>query len=84
MADAQRQAGEASTASGSRPSSTARSNDQQSLGEPGRRVYEAMRAVDATIRVDVEGPGGGTFFLNIRAWPHERRTDRRPRRRFSR
>ena len=39
---------------------------QQSLGEPGRRVYEAMRAVDATIRVDVEGPGGGTFFLNIR------------------
>jgi hypothetical protein len=24
-----------------------------------------MRAVDATIRVDVEGPGGGTFFLNI-------------------
>jgi hypothetical protein len=28
-------------------------------------VYEAMRAVDATIRVDVEGPGGGTFFLNI-------------------
>jgi SCP-2 sterol transfer family len=24
-----------------------------------------MCAVDATIRVDVEGPGGGTFFLNI-------------------
>ena len=40
---------------------------QQSLGDAGRRVYEAMRAVDATIRVDVEGPGGGTFFLNIRA-----------------
>jgi len=40
---------------------------QQSLGEPGRRRYEAMRAVDATIRVDVDGPGGGTFFLNIRA-----------------
>jgi hypothetical protein len=28
-------------------------------------VYDAMRAVDATIRIDVEGPGGGTFFLNI-------------------
>lgn len=40
---------------------------QRSLGEPGRRVYEAMRAVDATIRVDVDGQGGGTFFLNIRA-----------------
>jgi hypothetical protein len=40
---------------------------QQSLGEAGRRVYDAMRAVDATIRVDVAGPGGGTFFLNIRA-----------------
>jgi SCP-2 sterol transfer family protein len=39
---------------------------QRSLGEPGRRRYEAMRAVDATIRVEVEGPGGGTFFLNIR------------------
>jgi hypothetical protein len=25
-----------------------------------------MRAVDATIRVDVEGADGGTFFLNIR------------------
>jgi len=40
---------------------------QQSLGEPGRRRYEAMRAVDATIRVEVEGAGGGTFFLNVRA-----------------
>ena len=40
---------------------------QQALGEAGRRVYEKMRAVDATIRVDVEGQGGGTFFLNIRA-----------------
>jgi hypothetical protein len=39
---------------------------QRSLGEPGRRLYEAMRAVDATIRVDVEGADGGTFFLNIR------------------
>ncbi len=40
---------------------------QQALGDAGRRVYEAMSAVDATIRVDVKGPGGGTFYLNIRA-----------------
>lgn len=39
---------------------------QRSQGESGRRVYEAMRAVDATIRVEVEGAGGGTFFLNVR------------------
>jgi hypothetical protein len=30
---------------------------QESLGDAGRRVYDAMRAVDATIRVDV--PHGG-------------------------
>jgi hypothetical protein len=41
--------------------------EQAASGEDGQRVYEAMRAVDATIRVDVEGEGGGTFFLNIRA-----------------
>jgi SCP-2 sterol transfer family len=40
---------------------------QQARGEAGRRVYEAMRAVDATIRVDVAGDDGGTFYLNIRA-----------------
>jgi hypothetical protein len=40
---------------------------QQAQGEAGRRLYDAMRAVDATIRVDVEGAGGGTFYLNIRA-----------------
>jgi hypothetical protein len=39
---------------------------QAALGEPGRRVYDGMRAVSATIRVDVEGEGGGTFYLNIR------------------
>ncbi len=39
---------------------------QQALGDAGRRVYDAMRAVDATIRVDVAGEGG-TIFLNIRA-----------------
>src|SRR4029453_14701836 len=36
---------------------------QAALGEPGRRVYDGMRAVSATIRVDVEGEGGGTFYL---------------------
>ena len=57
---------------------------QQRARRAGRRVYEAMRAVDATIRVEVEGPGGGTFFLNIRGGPHERRSDAPPTRRFSR
>lgn len=38
---------------------------QRALGEQGRRVYEGMTAVDATIQVEVEGPGGGTFHLNI-------------------
>lgn len=38
---------------------------QEALGDAGRRVYRAMRDVDATIRVVVEGEGGGTFFLNI-------------------
>lgn len=38
---------------------------QEALGEPGRRVYEGMRAVSATIRVEVEGGGGGIFHLNI-------------------
>jgi len=38
---------------------------QERLGEPGRAVYEAMRAVDATIRVEVRGAGGGSFLLNI-------------------
>jgi hypothetical protein len=39
---------------------------QRQLGESGRRVYHAMCAVDATIRIDVLGADGGTFFLNIR------------------
>lgn len=39
--------------------------EQAARGEEGRRVYEGMRAVSATIRVEVEGEGGGTFFLNI-------------------
>lgn len=39
---------------------------QAALGEPGRRVHDGMRAVNATIRVEVTGPGGGSFLLNIR------------------
>ena len=36
---------------------------QEALGPEGSRVLEGMRAVDATIRVDVEGEG--PLFLNI-------------------
>jgi hypothetical protein len=39
--------------------------EQEDADEAGRRIYEDMRAVDATIRVEVEGEGGGVFFLNI-------------------
>jgi hypothetical protein len=38
---------------------------QAAQGASGQRVYDGMRAVSATIRVDVEGKGGGTFYLNI-------------------
>jgi hypothetical protein len=38
---------------------------QAAQGSSGQRVYDGMRAVSATIRVDVEGKGGGTFYLNI-------------------
>ena len=38
---------------------------QHAKGETGRQLYEDMCAVDATIRVEVEGEGGGTFYLNI-------------------
>jgi len=34
--------------------------------EAARRVLEGMRGVNATLRIDVEGEGGGTFFLNVR------------------
>ncbi len=40
---------------------------QERLGEAGRAVLEAMRAVDATIQVEVRGAGGGSFALNIRS-----------------
>lgn len=39
---------------------------QAALGEAGRRVYQGMRAVSATIQVEVTGAGGGSFVLNIR------------------
>ena len=32
-----------------------------------QRVLDGMRSVSASIRVDVQGEGGGTWFLNIRA-----------------
>ena len=40
--------------------------EQERAVESAQRVLDGMRAVDATIRVDVEGEGGGTFFLNVR------------------
>ena len=40
---------------------------QEELGEAGRAAFEAMRAVDATIQVEVRGAGGGSFLLNIRS-----------------
>jgi hypothetical protein len=41
--------------------------EQERTVEAARRVLEGMCAVDATIRADVRGPGGGSFFLNIAA-----------------
>jgi hypothetical protein len=42
-------------------------DEQAAKGEEGQRVYGGMCAVNATIRIEVEGEGGGTFFLNIAA-----------------
>jgi SCP-2 sterol transfer family len=39
--------------------------EQQARAETARRVLEGMRAVDATIRFEVRGEGGGTWFVNI-------------------
>jgi putative sterol carrier protein len=36
-----------------------------SKAEYARQVLDGMRAVTATIRIDVQGEGGGTWFLNI-------------------
>lgn len=41
--------------------------EQERAVEAARRVLEGMRAVHATIRADVRGEGGGTFFLNVSA-----------------
>jgi hypothetical protein len=41
--------------------------EQERAAEAASRVLEGMRAVHATIRVDVRGEGGGTFFLNVSA-----------------
>lgn len=38
---------------------------QEQLVEETQRVLEGMRQVDATLRIEVRGEGGGTFFLNI-------------------
>jgi hypothetical protein len=39
--------------------------EQERAVEAARRVLDGMRAVDATIRVEVRGAGGGTFYLNV-------------------
>ena len=39
--------------------------DQERLAETTARQLEGMRAVDATIRVEVRDEGGGTFYLNV-------------------
>jgi putative sterol carrier protein len=41
-------------------------DEQAALGEDGKRVFEGMRAVNATIRVDILDQGS-SFFLNIAA-----------------
>jgi SCP-2 sterol transfer family len=38
---------------------------QRMAGDAGQSVYEQMCAVAATIRIEVVGEAGGTFFLNI-------------------
>jgi hypothetical protein len=39
--------------------------EQERAVESAQRVLDAMRGVDATIRVDVRGAGGGSFYLNV-------------------
>jgi hypothetical protein len=41
--------------------------EQERAALAASRVLDGMRAVHATIRADVRGEGGGTFFLNIHA-----------------
>ena len=44
-----------------------RCSNRSSAVQAASRVLEGMRAVHATIRAEVRGAGGGTFFLNIGA-----------------
>ena len=55
-------------------------DEQAAKGEEGQRVYGGMCAVNASIRIEVEGEGGGTFFLNIAAgrMSHGAEPDRPP------
>lgn len=39
--------------------------EQERAVDAAKRVLEGMRAVSASIRVEVEGEGGGTFYLNV-------------------
>ncbi len=39
--------------------------EQERSAEAARRLLEGMRAVDATLRVEVRGDAGGSFYLNI-------------------
>jgi hypothetical protein len=41
--------------------------EQERAAEAAQRLLDGMRAVDATIRVEIEGEGGATFFLNVAA-----------------
>jgi hypothetical protein len=41
--------------------------EQERAVEAASRVLEGMRAVNATIRAEVRGEGGGAFFLNVSA-----------------
>jgi putative sterol carrier protein len=40
--------------------------EQEQAVQAAQRVLEGMRAVNATIRFEVRGEGGGTFYLNVR------------------
>lgn len=39
--------------------------EQERAVQAAQRLLDGMRAVSATIRVQVEGEGGGTFYLNV-------------------
>lgn len=41
--------------------------EQERAVAEAQRVLDGMRAVNATIRVEIRGEGGGTFFLNVAA-----------------